>query len=57
MDSHYVDLLLFGVLPYVALVLFFLVTIQRYRTQGFSYSSLSTQFLESKRLLEHLTPD
>lgn len=44
----YLNLLLFGVLPYVALFLFFLVTIQRYRTQPFSYSSLSSQFLENR---------
>jgi nitrate reductase gamma subunit len=56
MDSHYIDLLLFGVLPYIALVLFFLVTIQRYRTQGFSYSSLSTQFLENKRHFGSVVP-
>ncbi len=42
------DLLLFAMLPYVALFLFFLMTIQRYRTQPFSYSSLSSQFLENK---------
>jgi nitrate reductase gamma subunit len=56
MDSHYVDLLLFGVLPYVAMFTFFLVTIQRYRTQGFSYSSLSTQFLENKQHFWSVVP-
>ena len=35
-----IDLLLFAVLPYVALVVFFLVTIQRYWNRPFSYSSL-----------------
>lgn len=39
---------LFGVLPYVAIFVFFLVTIQRYRTEAFSYSSLSSQFLENQ---------
>lgn len=29
--QHYLDQLLFGVAPYIALVSFFLVTIQRYR--------------------------
>jgi len=42
------DFVLFGVLPYVALVLFLLVSISRYRTKGFSYSSLSSQFLENQ---------
>lgn len=42
------DLLLFGVLPYVAMVVFLIVTIQRYRMRGFSYSSLSSQFLENQ---------
>ena len=42
------DFLLFGVLPYVSLFLFFLVTIRRYRTRGFTYSSLSSQFLENQ---------
>jgi len=42
------DEICFIVLPYVALVLFFLVTIQRYRAQTFTYSSLSSQFLENR---------
>ena len=44
----YLNPLLFGVLPYVAFFLFFLVTIQRYRKQPFTYSSLSSQFLENR---------
>jgi len=40
---------LFGVLPYLAMAIFFLVTIQRYRQRTFTYSSLSSQFLENKR--------
>ncbi len=47
--QSYLDQLLFGVAPYVALILFFLVTIQRYRAQAFTYSSLSSQFLENDR--------
>jgi nitrate reductase gamma subunit len=35
------DLLFFAVLPYVALVTFFLGTIIRYRLYGFSYSSVT----------------
>ena len=44
----YLNPLLFGVLPYVAFFLFFLGTIQRFRTEPFSYSSLSSQFLENR---------
>ena len=43
------DFLLFGVLPYVSMGIFFLVTIQRYRQRSFTYSSLSSQFLENKK--------
>ncbi len=42
------DQILFGVFPYVALFTFFFVTIQRYRVQKFTFSSLSSQFLENK---------
>ena len=42
------DLVLFAILPYVSLMLFFVITIQRYRQRRFSYSSLSSQFLENK---------
>lgn len=42
------DFILLGVLPYVAMVVFLIVTIQRYRMKGFSYSSLSSQFLENQ---------
>ncbi len=44
----YFNLLLFEILPYIAMFTFFLVTIQRYTKKGFSYSSLSSQFLENK---------
>jgi len=44
------DTLLFIIFPYVALVLAILVSIQRYLKKGFSYSSLSSQFLESNKL-------
>ncbi len=40
--------LLYGILPYVAMFVFFLVTIIRYRVHTFSYSSLSSQFLENQ---------
>lgn len=50
MGSYFTDYnqLLFGVLPYMAVFVFLLVTIQRYRAQSFSYSSLSSQFLENQ---------
>jgi nitrate reductase gamma subunit len=44
----YLNPLLFGVLPYVCLFVFFLMTIQRYRLRTFTYSSLSSQFLENR---------
>ena len=34
---HYLDQLLFAVLPYVAFFVFFFVTIQRYRSRSFTY--------------------
>lgn len=42
------DTLLYVVAPYAALVVFFLMTIQRYRRRKFTYSALSSQFLENK---------
>ena len=44
------DVLLFAALPYVAVVLFLMVSIQRYRRDPFTFSSLSSQFLESRQL-------
>ncbi len=52
----YLDQLLFAVLPYISLALFFLVSIQRYRAQRFTYSSLSTQFLENQQHFWALVP-
>lgn len=52
----YFDALFFAVLPYVAFFTFFLVTVQRYRQRTFSYSSLSSQFLENKRHFWSLVP-
>ena len=37
-------------LPYAALLIFLVGTIQRYRSKGFKVSALSSQFLESKSL-------
>lgn len=49
------DGLLFGAFPYVALTLFVIGTIYRYRS-GFKYSSLSSQFLESKKFYAGSVP-
>lgn len=48
MNPRVLDQFLFIALPYVCLFTFFLMTIYRYRMQSFSYSSLSSQFLENK---------
>ena len=48
MSQHVLDQFMFVALPYVCLFTFFLMTIYRYRMQSFSYSSLSSQFLENK---------
>ncbi len=44
------DLLFFGAMPYVAIVLFLTISIQRYFKDPFTFSSLSSQFLETRRL-------
>lgn len=44
------DLFFFTALPYVAVAIFSYGTIKRYRTSKFSYSSLSSQFMEGRRL-------
>ena len=49
MNSHALDQFLFIALPYVSLFTFLLMTIHRYRQQTFSFSSLSSQFLENKQ--------
>ncbi len=54
--SRYLDQLLFGALPFVALVLFFLGTVFRYRMQSFTYSSLSSQFLENRKHFWGMVP-
>jgi len=52
----YLDQLLLAILPYVAFFTFFLVTIQRYRQQTFTYSSLSSQLLENQQHFWSLVP-
>ncbi|MBM4166249.1 MAG: respiratory nitrate reductase subunit gamma [Ignavibacteria bacterium] len=44
----FIDEILFIVLPYLALAIFLLVSIRRYVMQSFSFSSLSSQFLENQ---------
>ena len=53
---HYLDQLLFAALPYAVMVVFLLGTIQRYRAQSFSYSSLSSQFLENRQHFWAIVP-
>lgn len=48
MNNNFLDQFLFVALPYVCLFTFFLMTVYRYRAQSFSYSSLSSQFLENE---------
>lgn len=48
MTGSVLDTFLFIAVPYVCLFTFLLMTIHRYRAQSFSYSSLSSQFLENK---------
>ena len=54
--AHYLDQILFLALPYVAMMIFFLGTIQRYRAQTFTYSSLSSQFLENRQHFWGMVP-
>ncbi len=44
------DVVLFAAFPYIAIVLAVVVTFYRYYTDRFSYSSYSSQFLESRTL-------
>lgn len=50
------DALLFGALPYVAATVFLVASIARYRGWRFSYSSLSSQFLENRQHFWGLVP-
>jgi nitrate reductase gamma subunit len=54
--GNYFDVALFSVLPYVALFTFLLVSIWRYLGQPFTYSSLSSQFLENQQHFYGLVP-
>ncbi len=48
--SSNIDYIILGAFPYVALVVFLIGSIYRYKFAGFKYSSLSSQFLEGKQL-------
>jgi nitrate reductase gamma subunit len=54
--GHYLDQLLFSALPYMAFFTFFLMTVRRYRARTFTYSSLSSQFLENRQHFWGLVP-
>ncbi len=56
MSEHFYDQFLFVALPYVCLFTFFLMTVYRYRMQSFSYSSLSSQFLENEHHFWSVVP-
>lgn len=45
-----IDLFLFGILPYVALAIAIVGLLWRYTTNQFSFSSVSSQFLENRQL-------
>ena len=52
----YANGVLFVILPYLAMFIFFLGTIWRYREQPFTYSSFSSQFLENRQHFWALVP-
>lgn len=54
--SQFIDVILFMALPYVVAVTFLLVSIYRYRVRPFTYSSLSSQFLENRLHFWSLVP-
>lgn len=54
--SSYFNAVFFIALPYVALFTFFLITIVRYRSNAFTVSSLSSQFLENRQHFWALMP-
>jgi nitrate reductase gamma subunit len=50
------DTFLFGIFPYAAFITAIIGLIWRYRTNQFSYSTVSSQFLENKQLFWGSTP-
>jgi nitrate reductase gamma subunit len=55
-SPFFIDQLLFIVLPYVAFIIFLLVSIRRYIREKFTFSSLSSQFLENQQHFWGLVP-
>src|SRR5262249_27794555 len=55
-NLFYLDTFLFAILPYMVVITFFPVTIVRYFARGFTYSSLSSQFLENQQHFSELVP-
>ncbi|MEK9146393.1 MAG: respiratory nitrate reductase subunit gamma [Elusimicrobiota bacterium] len=56
MNSAYLDPFFFAIFPYMALFVFFLMTIYRYRVRQFTYSSLSSQLLENQHHFYGMVP-
>jgi nitrate reductase gamma subunit len=54
--QNYLDLLLFAAVPYAVFLSFFIFTIHRYRAESYTYSSLSSQFLENREHFWGLGP-
>jgi len=52
----FLDEIFFVVMPYLAFIIFLLVSIRRYLTQSFTFSSLSSQFLENQQHFWGLVP-
>ena len=46
----FMDKLVFGYIPYIALTLFVFVSILRYITHRYTYTTSSSQFLETSKL-------
>lgn len=55
-NAGMINILMFMVLPYLAVTIFLVGTIYRYRRKGFQVSSLSSQFLEGKQLFRGSQP-
>jgi nitrate reductase gamma subunit len=54
--SKVLEIAVFQIFPYVAAVIFFVESIRRYRQTRFSFSSLSSQFLEGNQLFLGTVP-
>lgn len=49
-NTGMIDSMMFVALPYVSILIFLIGSIYRYKTRGFQVSSLSSQFIEGKKL-------